>query len=247
MRLQCCVATLGVWAAIAGALPAPFQTRPTVSPVAASPEAYIGKGYQYLEHRRYAEAAQEFQTALSLNPHLIQVRYQLAICEFALGHLKEARSELNQVEKETPGNPEITYYLGRLDLREGDYQQAIQELLKICYSPPFPDTTYYLGSAYLNKGMLSEAEKWLLLAAKANPRDFRVADHLARLYQGRRGHHRPKKNMRAPCVCANIMRTVQNSPSLATTRWIRNLLIKRVLSANGFLILWIRINSSFSE
>ncbi len=177
------MATLGVWAAIAGALPAPFQTRPTVSPVAASPEAYIGKGYQYLEHRRYAEAAQEFQTALSLNPHLIQVRYQLAICEFALGHLKEARSELNQVEKETPGNPEITYYLGRLDLREGDYQQAIQELLKICYSPPFPDTTYYLGSAYLNKGMLSEAEKWLLLAAKANPRDFRVADHLARLYQ----------------------------------------------------------------
>jgi tetratricopeptide (TPR) repeat protein len=136
-----------------------------------------------MENRRYAEAAQEFQAALSLNPHLIQARYQLAICEFALARLKEARTELNQVEKEAPGNPEVTYYLGRLDLREGDYQQAIQELLKIGSSPPFPDTTYYLGSAYLNEGMLSEAEKWLLLAAKANPRDFRVADHLARLYQ----------------------------------------------------------------
>src|SRR5579883_2740133 len=170
MRLQCCVATLGVWAAIAGALPAPFQTRPTVSPVAASPEAYIGKGYQYLEHRRYAEAAQEFQTALSLNPHLIQVRYQLAICEFALGHLKEARSELNQVEKETPGNPEITYYLGRLDLREGDYQLAICEFalghLKEARSelnqveketPGNPEITYYLGRLDLREGDYQQA------------------------------------------------------------------------------------------
>ncbi len=184
MRLHHCVAFFGVWAAISGALATPLQTHPNAAASAVTtPRAHIGKGYQYIENRRYAEAAQEFQAALSLNPHLIQARYQLGICEFALGRLKEARAEFNQVEKEAPGNPQIAYYLGRIDLKEENYQQAIHELLKISSSSPFPDTAYYLGSAYLNEGDLTEAKRWLLQAAGANPRDFRVADHLARVYQ----------------------------------------------------------------
>ncbi len=50
-------------------------------------------------------------------------------------------------------------------------------------NPPFPDATYYLGTAYLQKGELAAAEKWLRVAARANPRDYRVPDHLARAYQ----------------------------------------------------------------
>jgi Flp pilus assembly protein TadD len=53
---------------------------------------------------------------------------------------------------------------------------------------PFPDTAYYLGSAYLKNGELALAEQWLKRAEKQLPRDFRVPDHLARVYQraGRR-------------------------------------------------------------
>jgi tetratricopeptide (TPR) repeat protein len=77
----------------------------------------------------------------------------------------------------------VIYYLGRIDLQEGSYERAIRELLKILPSPPFSDTTYYLGSAYLDEGNLVQSERWLREAAKANLRDFRVADHLARVYQ----------------------------------------------------------------
>lgn len=149
----------------------------------ASAEAHVGKGYQYLQNRRYSEAAQEFEAALSLNPHLVQARYEMAICEFALARLDAARAQFLQVERETSASPEVSYYLGRIDLREGNYERAIRKLLKISSSPPFPDTPYYLGSAYLGEGNLVQAEKWLREAATANPRDFRVADHLARVYQ----------------------------------------------------------------
>jgi Flp pilus assembly protein TadD len=68
-----------------------------------SPEDYMGKAYQYVENRRYAEAAQEFRAALSLNPHLAQARYEMAICEFAVGRLEDARRQFLQVRRETSG------------------------------------------------------------------------------------------------------------------------------------------------
>jgi predicted Zn-dependent protease len=64
----------------------------------------------------------------------------------------------------------------------------IRQLPPLMTHPPFSDTPYCLGSAYLKKGDLPEAENWLKMAATENPRDPRIPDHLARLYQkqGRR-------------------------------------------------------------
>ena len=41
--------------------------------------------------------------------------------------------------------------------------------------PPFPDTAYHLGFACLKQGDLQAAEKWLKLAAQANPEDSAVS------------------------------------------------------------------------
>lgn len=182
MRLWHVVAHLGICTAVMSALATTPRGQNNPKPAKAA-DAHIGKAYQYLEQRRYADAAQEFSSALSVNSQLVQARYEMAICEFALGRIADARAQFLQVQKATSGSPQVTYYLGRVDLREGKYEQAAQELLKISSSPPYPDTTYYLGSAYFHQGNLTEAERWLQEAAKANPRDFRVADHLARLYQ----------------------------------------------------------------
>jgi len=146
-------------------------------------EARVGRGYELMKDERYREAADEFRVALALDSRLVRVRYQLAVCWFAIAKLNEAREEFNRLQRETKNDPNVAYYLGRLDLMEGNLDSAIERFTGIAADPPFPDTAYYLGSAYLKKGELEKVEKWLLEAARANPRDFRVPDHLARVYQ----------------------------------------------------------------
>src|SRR5207249_11616080 len=151
-------------------------------------QAHIGKAHEDLKDQRYREAAEEFDAALKLDPHLVDIRYQLGVCYFAIGQRKEARKELERVRTETRNDPAAIYYLGRMDLTEGNLDSAIELLNGLMSKPPFPDTAYYLGSASLKKGDAAAAEKWLRKAAEVDPRDFRIPDHLARVYQklGRR-------------------------------------------------------------
>jgi tetratricopeptide (TPR) repeat protein len=151
-------------------------------------EAHVGKGYEYVQNSQFQLAAQEFQAALALNPALARVRYQLAVCYFALQQLKEAREEFERLRREAGTDPAVIYYLARLDLLDENFDSAISLLKGITSAPPFPDAAYYLGSAYLKVGRLEEAEKWLKKAGELAPRDFRVPDRLARVYMkvGRR-------------------------------------------------------------
>ena len=144
--------------------------------------AHVGRGYDLVKDERYSEAAKEFQEALELEPGLVRARYQLAVCWFALGKTQESRAEFERLQKETGNDPRVVYYLARLDLRAGNFDLTIGRLARLMAAPPFPDTAYYLGSAYLEKGDFSRAEKWLRAAAEADARDYRVPDHLARVY-----------------------------------------------------------------
>lgn len=146
-------------------------------------EAHMGKGYQYEQEERFEQAAEEFRAAVAANPLLLQARYQLAVCYFALRQLKEARAQFESLRTAAGSEPSVAYYLARLDLLEGSFASAIRRFQSIATDPPFPDTAYYLGSAYLAKGDWAEAERWLRKAAALTPRDFRVFDHLARAYQ----------------------------------------------------------------
>jgi Flp pilus assembly protein TadD len=148
-------------------------------------EAHVGRGYDALKDERYQEAATEFQAALALAPNLSRARYQLAVCWFALGNMQEARKEFEHLEEQTRGSPGVAYYLARLDLRERNFDSAVEKLASLAHDPPFPDTAYYLATAYLDRGELELAEKWLRVAALADPLDYRVPDHLALVYQRR--------------------------------------------------------------
>jgi len=150
-------------------------------------QAHVGKGYELEKDDRYSSAAAEFEAALGLDPKLTGARYQLAVCYFALGRSRDARREFKRLRRETRDDPSVVYFFGRLDLLEHDLDGAIHEFQSLAAKPPFPDTPYYLGSAYLDKGDLEDAEKWLKRALPSNPRDFRIPDHLARIYQ-RQGH-----------------------------------------------------------
>jgi tetratricopeptide (TPR) repeat protein len=146
-------------------------------------QAHVGRGYELEKDERFATAADEFEAALALAPQLDRIRYQLGVCYFALGRDDDARREFELLRRQTHHDPSVIYFIGRISLAQHDFDGAIREFQSVAKQPPFPDTAYYLGAAYLEKGDLAASEKWLRLAEPLSPRDFRIPDHLARIYQ----------------------------------------------------------------
>lgn len=152
------------------------------------PETHLGRGYDALKRDRYDEAVTEFRAALQLDPALTsRARFPLAVALFEMKRTAEARHEFEAVRREVGEHPNISYYLGRLDLLDQNFEGAIANLTKAMTQPPFPDTAYHLGLACLKQGDLASAEKWLKTAAQANPADSAVPYQLALVYrkQGR--------------------------------------------------------------
>ncbi len=140
-----------------------------------SAETHLGKGYEALRQDRYDVAVEEFRAALELDPKLtLRARFPLAVALFEMKKLEESRREFEAVQREVGDHPNISYYLGRLDLVDQNFESAIQKLNQAMEKPPFPDTPYYLGYAYFKHGDLAEAEKWLKQAAESIPNDARV-------------------------------------------------------------------------
>ncbi len=151
-------------------------------------DSHLGKGYDALRQDRYEVAVSEFRAALALDPKLtLRARFPLAVALFEMHESEDARRELEAVRREVGEHPNVSYYLGRLDLEDHNFGSAIQHLTKAMVKPPFPDTAYYLGFAYFKQGDLAAAEKWLKEAAHDDPQEPRVQYQLGLVYrkQGR--------------------------------------------------------------
>jgi len=175
-------AAIGDPSAASQAAPA---TKPTPQD---SPDTHLGRGYDALKDDKYEVAAAEFRAALKLDPKLtLRARFPLAVALFEMKKPDEARREFETVRREAGDHPNISYYLGRIDLDELRYESAIENFNRAMAKPPFPDTAYYLGFAYFKQGDWTAAEKWLKEAAQSIPHDARVQYQLALVYrkQGR--------------------------------------------------------------
>src|SRR6266852_7262667 len=135
-----------------------------------SPDAHLGRAYDALRDDRYEVAAAEFRAALKLDPKLtLRARFPLAVALFEMKKPDESRQEFEAVRREVGDQPNILYYLGRIDIDEAHFESAIRNLNQAIAKPPFPDTAYYLGFAYFKQGDLAAAEKWLKQAAQLHP------------------------------------------------------------------------------
>ncbi len=149
-----------------------------------TPEPHLGRGYEAMKTERYDEAIGEFRAALKLDPTLTaRARFPLAVALFEIKQAPEARLEFEAVRLGLGDHPNVDYYLGRLDLTEQNFLSAIRNLTKAMAQPPFPDTAYHLGFACFKQGDLASAEKWLNIAAKANPADSAIPYQLALVYR----------------------------------------------------------------
>jgi Flp pilus assembly protein TadD len=153
-----------------------------------SADVHLGKGYEALKQENYASAANEFRSALNLDPKLVlKARFPLGVALFEMHNFTESRQEFEAVRKEVGEHPNILYYLGRLDLEDRNFNSAVENLSRAAAKPPFPNTAYYLGFAYFKQDNLPAAEQWLKEAAQLTPRDSRVPYQLGLVYrkQGR--------------------------------------------------------------
>jgi tetratricopeptide (TPR) repeat protein len=161
-----------------------------------TPESHLGKGYDALKQDRYDVAANEFRAALQLDPKLaMRARFPLAVALFEMKKPEEARREFEAVQREVGDHPNISYYLGRLDLEALNFESAVQNLSKAVEKPPFPDAAYYLGYAYFKQADLSNAEKWLKQATELTPYDARVQYQLGQVYRKQGREEEAKKAM----------------------------------------------------
>ena len=153
---------------------------------------------------RYDEAVSEFRAALGIDPKLVmRARFPLAVALFELKESAESRREFETVRQEIGDHPNVSYYLGRLDLLDQNFAGAIRNLNQAIAKPPFPDTAYYLGLAYFKQGDLTAAEKWLKQAAEINPRDSITQYQLGLVY---RKEGREQEARKAVALSAELRR-----------------------------------------
>ena len=149
-----------------------------------TPEAHLSMGYDALKVDQYDVAVREFRAALTADPALsLRARFP-RLWRFS-----------NCINRMRPGGNWYLYaaksatiltssdYLGRLDLDDHKYADAVRNLKLAAVKPPFPDTAYFLGYAYFKQGDLPAAEKWLTQATQLTPRDARVPYQLGLVYR----------------------------------------------------------------
>jgi tetratricopeptide (TPR) repeat protein len=179
------------------------QETPSTAPSAAptgrdTSEAHLGQGYDALKQDMYEVAVSEFQAALQLDPTLVwRARFPLAVALFELHRSDDSRRELETIRREVGDHPNVSYYLGRLDVDDRKFESAIRNLNKAAGKPPFPDTAYYLGFAYFKHGDLPAAEKWLKEAARINPRDAQAQYQLGFVYRKEGREEEARKTLAA--------------------------------------------------
>lgn len=137
--------------------------------------ASLGKGNELMREERYQEAAAEFEQALHDDKTLAEARLNLAVCRFELRDYGAARKLLAGDNR-----PLAVYYLGRLDLLDGNLDTAIARFHSLAAGGGVHDEKYFLASAYCKKGRFAEAIAPLREWIDVNPRDFRAHLLLAR-------------------------------------------------------------------
>ncbi|HLN01337.1 MAG TPA: tetratricopeptide repeat protein [Bryobacteraceae bacterium] len=161
------------------------------SPNANSSQAreHLASGNQLLQAEGFADAAEEFRQALEGDATLTEARDRLAICYFELRDYDRARPLFDQLSSNRGAAGIAAYYLGRMDLAEGNLQSAIRRLRSIPHDHPVHDEWYYLASAYYKEARYQECVQILRQAMPQNSRDARIHQLLARAFlkTGRNG------------------------------------------------------------
>lgn len=117
------------------------------------------------KQKRLDEAEANFLRALSIDKEFLGAHMNLAYLYLLKGAPDKTISELREVLRLDPNNPDVSYKLARLLLSQGRVEESITlvEQMKQSQSLPAPFLVV-LGDAYLKNGDAAKAEESYLLA-----------------------------------------------------------------------------------
>jgi len=123
---------------------------------------------------------------LKKKPDSLIAKKRLAEFYLVSGHVPQARRYTDEILKIEPGDIDGHFFRGRLNLAEGSFVKAIEDLTAVTQSAPrLGPAFYFLGQAQRAANRTEEARKNLARAVELNPNWVLPRFALAQLYVGK--------------------------------------------------------------
>ncbi|MFQ6613180.1 MAG: tetratricopeptide repeat protein, partial [Fidelibacterota bacterium] len=127
------------------------------------------------QFNRISEAIQLYQQMVKDKPYLSDLSLKIAQLQFRQQEYDRARETLEQVLQAIPEEGEAWFWLGRIALAEGQFQQAIGHLQKaLVLQPGLDDGNYYLGVALMKLGQPDRARDYFEQELELDPQDLKA-------------------------------------------------------------------------
>lgn len=146
------------------------------------------KGDTYRSAGRFADAANEYRTALRLNPADTEVRTLLAEMLGRAGQTESAEAQLEHAQTMAPDDPRVYYKQGNLYRDQQKYDLAIGSYLKaLNLDPDDKYTLNNLGVVYMEKGDYAKAAARFKRVLDIDPKYANAILNLGILYDDHLG------------------------------------------------------------
>lgn len=133
-------------------------------------EARANRGIALLEQFRFAEAIEEFESLVALQPDSAAAHVNLAIAFFNQRDFEQARKTLEKARDLDSDSPYVHYNLGLIHKLQGRTEEAITAFEEVEQQDPTDSMThYYLGTLYANLGDLEKAASHLRTTVRLQP------------------------------------------------------------------------------
>jgi Tfp pilus assembly protein PilF len=141
--------------------------------------AYLGLGSTYMKQEQYAQAAENYEAALELDPESSVTHELLASAYDAVGEEERARTEFERAIELAPENAELRLRYGMF-LASVDRRAAVEQHRAVVEMyPKVPEYRVKLGAALVLTGNPEVADEQFERAARLDPLSARLQADIA--------------------------------------------------------------------